>query len=230
MEIILILFIFAAFVFVALKLDEQKEKDKEEKTIQERRKQIEQKRLVAEKEYENLLAALSVRFGECTIKEKWNMGMDVNAYSGQEILSSSVLVFEQSEIIVIKSKEYKFSDILGYNIVDNITNETVSTSNGTAKMSTGSMLGRTIAGGMLAGGLGAVAGAMTADRDISDITTSESIENHDYALYINVNDLHEPVICLCIGFLAPIVQKIAGILNIIIERNKQKDVQTQKTL
>lgn len=224
MVIILFLFILAAMCFVIVKFIEQKEKDKEEKITQERHEQVEQKMLVAEKEYEKLLAALSVKFGECTINEEWNM--DADTYSGQEMLSSSVLVYEQSEIIIIKSKEYKFADILGYSIVDTATNETISTSTGTAKMSTGSMLGRTIVGGVLAGGLGAAAGAVTADRDISDITTSETTTSHDYTLYINVNDLHEPIICLCIGFYAPIANKIAGILNIIIERNKQKKANT----
>lgn len=131
------------------------------------------------------------------------------------------MVYEQSGTIIIKLKEYKFSDILGYSLVDDATSETITTSTGTAKTSTGSMLGRAVVGGVLTGGLGAVAGAATAKKNISDNATSQTTTTHRYTLYINVNSLQEPTIVLEIGNNASKAQKLAGVINVIVERNKQ---------
>ena len=82
------------------------------------------------------------------------------------------------------------------------------------------MLGRAVVGGMLTGGLGAVAGAATAKKNISDNATSQTTTIHKYTLYINVNSIQEPTIALKIGNSVSKAQKLAGVINVIIERNK----------
>lgn len=82
------------------------------------------------------------------------------------------------------------------------------------------MVGRAVVGGVLTGGLGAVAGAATAKKNVSDNATSQTTTTHKYTLYINVNNLQEPTISLNIGNDASTAQKLAGAMNVIIERNK----------
>ena len=67
--------------------------------------------------------------------------------------------------------------------------------------------------------LGAVTGAATAKKDIMDNASSQTTTTHNYTLYINVNSLQEPTIALAIGKDTSKAQKLAGLLNIIIERN-----------
>lgn len=190
-------------------LSDNTEKERQEKENEERRL----KEAAQKEEYEKTLADLSAKFGECTMNENLGKYFDMQ-------IASRVLIYEQSSVIIINSKEYKFSDILGYSLVDDATSETITTSTGTAKTSTGNMLGRAVVGGVLTGGLGAVAGAATAKKNISDNATSKTTTTHRYTLYINVNSLQEPTIALCIGNDASKAQKLAGIMNVIIERNK----------
>lgn len=206
--ILLILAIVAGFKYL---INEGGKIQQKELERQERQKQ---RRLIACEEYEKELTDLSNKFGECAINENLSSSSQYN-------ISTRVLVYEQSSTIIIKLKEYKFSDILGYSLVDDATSETITTSTGTAKTSTGSMLGRAVVGGVLTGGLGAVAGAATAKKNISDNATSQTTTTHKYTLYINVNSLQEPTIALEIGNNASKAQKLAGVINVIVERNKQ---------
>lgn len=190
-------------------LNAKERQEREAQIAQNRKKQ----RQIEQEEYDKALADFSSRFGECSINENlgnWN----------EHRIATRVLIFEKSSIIIINSKEYKFSDILGCSLVDDATSETITTSTGTAKTSTGSMLGRAVVGGVLTGGLGAVAGAATAKKNISDNATSQTTTTHKYTLYINVNSLQEPTIALKIGDNASKAQKLAGAINVIIERNK----------
>ncbi len=184
-----------------------KERDKALAEDRKRRRQTEQE------EYDKALADFDTKFGECTMNE--NLG-DWNEHN----IKSRVLIYEQSSVIIINSKKYEFSDILGYSLVDDATSETITTSVGTAKTSTGSMIGRAVVGGVLTGGLGAVAGAATAKKNISDNATSQTTTTHKYTLYINVNSIQEPTIALRIGNSVSKAQKLAGVINVIIERNK----------
>ena len=184
-----------------------KERNKALAEDRKRRRQAEQE------EYDKALADFDTKFGECTMNE--NLG-DWNEHN----IKSRVLIYEQSSVIIINSKKYEFSDILGYALVDDATSETITTSVGTAKTSTGSMIGRAVVGGVLTGGLGAVAGAATAKKNISDNATSQTTTIHKYTLYINVNSIQEPTIALKIGNSVSKAQKLAGVINVIIERNK----------
>lgn len=208
--ILLILAIVAGFKYI---INEGGKIQQKELERQERQKQ---RRLIACEEYEKTLADFSTKFGTCTINEN----LSDSRYCDYSI-STRFLVYEQSSVIIIKSKEYRFSDILGYSLVDDATNETITTSMGTAKTSTGSMIGRAVVGGVLTGGLGAVAGAATAKKSISNNATSQTTTMHQYTLYITVNSLQEPTISLKIGDNTSKAQKLAGVLNVIVERNKQ---------
>lgn len=192
--------------------DPQNKKDEER---EQRRKQRREKlQLIDKEEYEKTLTELTSRYGECSLNE--NLG-----HWNELRMATRVLVFEKAGIIVIKTKEYKFSDILGYSLVDDTTNETSTYSEGSATSSTGSMLGRAVVGGVLAGGLGAVAGAVTGKKDSSGESFSQTTTTHRYTLYINVNSIQEPTIELSVGRGSQRAHRLAGVLNVIMERNKQ---------
>lgn len=209
-QIVLILFVFAV-IFLVRRHDKKKEQEDEERD-RIRWRNREQWREKQEAEYNAQRTKLIDRLGECVLD------IDLGDYEEYDI-NTHVMLFEASRIIRIKAQEYKFSDILGYSLVDDATSETITSSTGT-KTSTGSMLGRAVVGGMLTGGLGAVAGAATAKKNISDNATSQTTTIHKYTLYINVNSIQEPTIALKIGNSVSKAQKLAGVINVIIERNK----------
>ena len=211
-QIVLILVVFAV-IFLVRRHDKKKEQEDEERD-RIRRRNREQWREKQEAEYNTQRTKLIDRLGECVLD------IDLGGYEEYDI-NTHVMLFESSQIIRIKAQEYKFSDILGYSLVDDATSETITTSTGTAKTSTGSMLGRAVVGGVLTGGLGAVAGAATAKKNISDNATSQTTTMHNYTLYINVNSLQEPTTSLNLGNDVSIAQKLAGAVNVIIERNNE---------
>lgn len=161
---------------------------------------------------------LSLRLGDCEFKEYADnfLGNWRDLYD----FGKHIFVFEKSQVVIIKSKEYKFSDILSCSLVDDVTNETITTTTGKSKTATGSMLGRAVVGGVLTGGLGAVAGAATAKRNITEDASSKTTTVHDYFIYINTNNFQEPVISLRIGNDSGRAQRIIGVINVIMAKNK----------
>lgn len=169
----------------------------------------------AKKLFEAAKNDLAAKYGDCT--KEIGFGR-----SNEFELPMFVFVYEQPKVIILNEREYRFADILGYSLIDKASNETITTSEGEAKTSTGSMLKRAAVGGVLTGGLGAVAGAATATQNITSDASSFTITWHNYKLYVNVNDLQQPTILLEIGDRETAAYEIAGILNVIIERNKAK--------
>ncbi len=138
------------------------------------------------KKFESEYQLLLDKFGTCTVDIKLGR---TNMY-----IESRLFVFEESQMVGLFGKEYGFSDILGCSLVDDATSETIATSTGDAKTSTGSMIGRAVVGGVLTGGLGAVAGVATAKKNIETNTTSQTRTTHKYTMYVNVNSLSNPTI------------------------------------
>lgn len=210
---ILVIALLVTIIVLVRRHDKKKEQEDEERD-RIRWRNREQWREKQEDEYNTQRTKLIDRLGECVLD------IDLGDYEEYDV-NTHVMLFESSQIIRIKAQEYKFSDILGYSLVDDATSETITTSTGTAKTSTGSMLGRAVVGGVLTGGLGAVAGAATAKKNISDNATSQTTTMHNYTLYINVNSLQEPIISLNLGNDVSIAQQLAGAVNVIIERNNE---------
>lgn len=212
MIIIGILIIVALVGIVVSKHNSSKE---EEKAREGQERVAEMQRIQKEK-YEEDLSKLITRLGNCTIDINlsiWNVNR----------LQDRFLVFEDSKIVVINQIEYCFSQILGYSLIDDATSETITTSTGKAKTSTGNMIGRAVVGGVLTGGIGAVAGAATAQKKISTDATSRTITSHKYTICINVDSLESSTINIHIGKDTQKAYEIANILNVIIERTKKTD-------
>lgn len=123
-----------------------------------------------------------------------------------------IFIFEKIKIIVISGTPYNFKDIIGYKLSDN--NDIIAMSS-VQKSSTGSVIGRTIVGGVLGGGIGAVIGGTTATKNT--ITTSNAL--HSYTFSIILNSLSNPNLEINLKDLK-IVNEINALLSVIIERNR----------
>ena len=143
-------------------------------------------------------------------------------------LCNHFLVFEESSIVVINNDDIPFSKVIGYNVQDN--SETIATSSvasytSTTSTSTGSMLGRAVVGGVLLGGVGALAGATTAKQQTTTTptgkTTTTTRTKHNYVIFINIDDLGNHTRKLNIGDNIEKVNNITNILNIILQRNSK---------
>ena len=189
---------------------------KKEEKAQEVKKRVSEMKRIENEKYEEELSKLITRLGNCTIN------INLSIWNANRI-QDRFLVFEDSKIIIINSIEYCFSQILGYSLIDDATSETITTSTGKAKTSTGNMIGRAVVGGVLTGGIGAVAGAVTAQKKISTDATSRTGTTHKYTIYVNVDSLANSTINIHVGKDTQKAYEIANILNIIIERTKKTD-------
>lgn len=130
-----------------------------------------------------------------------------------------LLVFEESSVLVVDDKVYPFNDIIGYSVLDN--GKTIMSDNRTVtKTNTGNMLGRAIVGGLVGGGVGAAVGAITANKE-STTSQYETTKQHDYVIYIIVNDLSNPNIEIKLYTDTNKCKKIEAILSVILKRKNK---------
>lgn len=165
--------------------------------------------------YERKLADLSEKYGECTMNAYLSDSFsDTEPYN----LSKRFLIYEQAGIVIMTSKEYKFSEILSFSLEDDASNETVTTV-GTESRPTNDLFKRAIVGSIIDGKMGALVGALTTKTETSH--TSHTSTSHDYKIYVNTNNLRQPVVTLHLGSDVITARQIAGALSIIVERNNK---------
>lgn len=209
---VIIFFIVRHLISLAKK---RKKMISEARAWDEIQKKEKEKRMAAREEYERTLINLGARLGECT------MNVNLDESSDYKIITR-VLVYEEAGILIVYGNEYRFSEILDYSLVKETRSETSTTSYGTEEADNDNLIGRAFVGGLLGGKIGALAGAATARRNISDTATSETVTINKYTLYININSLQDPTISLYIGEDGSKAHRLAGVLNVIIERNKTR--------
>lgn len=158
-------------------------------------------------------AAMIAQYGEIT--------KEIPLYKYSDALEDMFIVFESSSTLFIHKRAYKFSNILGYSVTDN--KQTIiegGHSTSVTSTSTGSLVGRAVVGGVLLGGVGALAGASTAKKSTETISDKQIVnETHNFTIHINVNDLSAPIISLNTKGAVEKTQEIIGLLNIIINKN-----------
>lgn len=141
------------------------------------------------------------------------------SYKEIKVYKDSIIVSEECSVLCLAGTDYKFQDILNVQIHDN-SRVIKSAISATAKTKTGSMVGRTIVGDVIAGPVGGIIGGVTAKKQI-DIGEQESRTEHNYSLYVTVNDLSRPVVKILIGRDEDILNEVYSILSIIINRNNR---------
>ena len=201
-----------------LEADKKRELQKREEEKREMQKREEAQLRQLEIEHKNYLSSLVEKYGDC---DK-TISLNLQIQHGYD----EILVFSQSKHVVIANKEYSFSDILDCIVNDDIKEkETFQTFSGdsfaTSKTNTGSMIGRTIAGGVLLGGAGAIIGGSTAKKDtIIKHGTETSIHNkeleHNYTVTITVKDISNPVIYINVGNDTRLKDQIVSLMKVII--------------
>ncbi len=113
------------------------------------------------------------------------------------------------------SKIFSLKDLIDYEI--RVDNEVVVTS----KTSTKKGIGKAVAGGLLFGEAGAVAGAVAGDS--KSTTTQTQTEIHHYSLVLKVNDLAKPSFIVNIDSVQ-IAEDVVTSLDILV-RNTNKNVE-----
>lgn len=138
-----------------------------------------------------------------------------------------IMVIEAKSEIEINKRKYPFSKILNFKVNDNPT-IIQSPASYETKKSTSSMLGRALIGGILTGGVGAIVGAATAKSMTVQTAAVDSTTHHNYTIIINIDDISNPTEILEIkdSRSQQKVEEISGILNVIINNNKQKNILT----
>lgn len=114
---------------------------------------------------------------------KWNYEMDtilVSYETGKIYLGGKI--FNILDITKLDSKEHNGYTTTTYDDKTYI------------KTNTGSAIGRAVLGGAIAGGIGAVVGASTANREVkTEKVAKKHYVDKSYGLYIEVNNVHEIV-------------------------------------
>ena len=137
------------------------------------------------------------KYGECTLA--------LNPHEYKVNNMDSVLIYDNAKIIAINHAVYNYSDILDFNINEDISYKT--------STSTGSMIGRGVVGGVLLGGIGALAGANTANKKSVQ-------ETYAYRINIVVRNMSRPVITYTT--IEPVhAQKMIAVLKNIIDYNEK---------
>lgn len=216
---IVVFIILVALTFVGVGIYaavENNKKEKEEQEKAEKKKKDEEYRLILaeqkeeerEKKYNKLTTIMS--------SPNKIIEYDYDHY---------IMVNESTSQIMLNEHVYNFKDIINYTMSDNATviqkhsgGEITSTSS----TDTGSMLGRAVVGGVLAGGVGAAIGGSTAKRETTSSvapTTTTSSTIHDYLIAVTVNSLSNPIERLRLGEDERNTNEICALLSVIISRN-----------
>ncbi len=138
---------------------------------------------------------------------------EIGGYSSLPVIE----LYDEKDVIFIGDRELKYKMILGYNLDDN-TQTITQGGNMQAKTSTGSMLGRGIVGGVLLGGVGALAGAATAKKNIQT-DASLSTTKHSYKVHIYIASPTDPLLTIECGAFDNYARDLAATVNYIIHKN-----------
>ena len=200
-----------------------KEAEREIARAQYREKQLqenaEKERLEAQKisKYQDECAAMALQMGspdKVITLEPHDLNKEIRAYS-------------TLRKVVILGKEFDFSSILSCNLTDDsvIKKGDVSiTTTGKEQTDDGDMLGRSIVGGMLAGGAGAIIGGVTARKDTvstSVVQQGKNIIRHDYSVWITVKDIANPMIQIVLGKDEVAANEILSLMKAIMASNAE---------
>lgn len=195
---------------------EAKEKERLKKK-EERSAELKAIREKAEQAYAVAYGSLVKKYGEPTTS--YQLGTDDTK------TNSYLYVFEGPKIVSLKDEIIPFKSILGFSLNDDsetvMHNETSYVS--TTSTNTGSMIGRAAVGGILLGGVGALAGATTAKKETitkPTVAMTTTTVKHKYSLFLNLDDLSNPTRELKLGSDTTKAQTVANIFNIIVQRNK----------
>lgn len=131
-------------------------------------------------------------------------------------INCEIHVYENEKKVFIMGKEYSFRDVLS---CTSSTRQKIVRGNVTAvtESNNGSVIGRSVVGGIIAGPAGAVIGGSTAKQQTEFIHEDDQIDNY-YTVIINMDSIKEPVITIFTGKDSKLTHEIVALMNAIIAR------------
>ena len=128
---------------------------------------------------------------------------DYSLKIGKTSIEAMILVFPNVDVLVINGTQISFKEIIDFNINDMSSYRT--------STSTSSMIGRGAVGGLMFGGVGALAGANTA-------STTTVKENNRYKFNIVLDDFANPNFT-CMIYNDEDASKLYSVLKLIVDKN-----------
>lgn len=129
-------------------------------------------------------------------------------------LNSEIHVYEHSKKVFIMGKEYSFKDVLACSLS---SRERIEKGNiiSVTESNNGSVAGRAIVGGIIAGPAGAIIGGSTADK-WTEISQDDDKVVRDYTVNITMNSISDPIIIIHTGEDVKLTNEVASLMNVII--------------
>lgn len=135
--------------------------------------------------------------------------------------TKTIVIFKPTSLEVVDI--IPFSSILDFSIDEDIKITGGNTATTTTKTSTGSTVKRGLVGGVLFGGVGALAGAATAKQS-SQTIFDEKKEERYYSIPINIDSISSPIYTMYFGLDSSSCKRVAGMLTAIIRRNNNTPI------
>lgn len=139
-----------------------------------------------------------------------------------DFLGYYIAVFVEHQVVCINDNEILFGDILSFKIIDNYQIEHGNiTGDIKTKTSTTSLVGRSVAGGVIGGVGGAIVGGTTASKD-SKVNYTQSNDKliHDYILVVTLNKFDSSIVKAKIGNNWEIAAEVEQMFNLIMQNKK----------
>ena len=196
---------FVLLVVVGVVQGNQKEKERREQSERERL-QREQKLKAQAEEYDAQRRQFTDTHGQ----------PDKSVVLRPLDFGSEIHVYEKARKLFIMGREYAFRDVISCTYSDSprVVKGKVTA---VTQTKSGSMIGRSIVGNVVAGPAGAVIGGTTAKRQ-TEFTQGEDKTVHDYTVIINMNSIAQPVIRIHTGQDGRLTNEIVGLMNVVISR------------
>lgn len=204
MTIVIIIILIVAVIIIASHIKpspiDEETKERRRKIAERFQKESEERELKAKQ----LELEMSSKYGPCTKSIKWWFDNETDI----------IRIYEETRTIFLMGEEYKFDDILGVDYIDKVSH---SVTTATTKTDSKNLASRALVGGLIAGGLGAAVGAVTAKQQT---VYNNNNEAHDYCILVNTKNLSKPLVELRIANNISQVNEIIATLNAVIAYNR----------
>lgn len=158
--------------------------------------------------HKEMMYSLEKQFGKCHV--------DILLHNTSDIFYSllpqnHILFFNDAKIAFISCQAIPYSNITGFNIIDDPISQTISES----RNDNNEIINRAITGGLIFGKKGAIVGALTAAKH----SCSTTYITHNYTLYVSTTNMSLPTVKVRVGSDTDSVEHIRSMLNFVLTAN-----------